>query len=84
MGGTGANTYLALGAGWRLRPRLNAVAGLGRREQDGSVDYTAWNAGLVLRLIDGVALDARWYATDQDARGPNYQDRLAAALIFDF
>ena len=77
---TGANTYLALDAGWRVRPGLQAVAGLGRREQDDSVDYTAWNAGLVLRLSAEMALDARWHATNQDEEGPNYQDRFVAAV----
>ena len=84
FGDTGRNTYLALDGKWRLRPRLHAVAGVGRREQENSVDYTAWNAGLVLELSDRLELEARYYGADQDRAGPNYDDRLVAAVGLSF
>lgn len=84
FGNTGRNTYLALDGAWRLRPRLAAVAGLGRREQEGSVDYTAWNAGLVFELSERVELEARYHATGQSQEGPNHQDRLVAAFEVEF
>ena len=81
---TGANTYLAVEAGWRLRPGLQAVAGAGRRDQERSVSYSAWNAGLVLDVAEQAALDVRWHATDRDEAGPNFRDRLVGALRVSF
>jgi uncharacterized protein (TIGR02001 family) len=84
FGGTGANTYAALDGSWRLHARVEAVAGLGGREQENSVEYTAWNAGLILEMHERIALDVRWFATDQDAEGANHRDRLVTAVTLDF
>ena len=84
FGDTGRNTFLAVDGAWRWRSRLAVVGGLGRREQDNSVDYTAWNGGLVFDMSDRLALEARYYATDQSDRGPNFEDRLVAALEVSF
>lgn len=57
--GTGANTYVAAEAGWRARPNLRLVTVLGRREQEGSVSYSALNAGVILDVSDRALLDVR-------------------------
>ena len=42
------------------------AAAIGRREQDNSLDYTAWNAGVTYALTDNIDADLRYYATDAD------------------
>jgi uncharacterized protein (TIGR02001 family) len=64
--------------------RFTASASLGRREQNGGADYTAWNAGGALNLTDRVALDMRWYDTDAHDLGKAYRGKVVAALSVRF
>jgi uncharacterized protein (TIGR02001 family) len=64
--------------------RFTASAALGRREQNGGADYTAWNAGGALSITDRVALDMRWYDTDSHDLGKAYRGKVVAALSVKF
>lgn len=68
----------AVGARWSV------VAGVGRREQAASPDYTAWNAGAILKLTESAELDIRWSDTDGHANDDSYDGRVVAALIVSF
>jgi uncharacterized protein (TIGR02001 family) len=64
--------------------RFTASAALGRREQDGGADYTAWNVGGSVKVADRVALDMRWYDTDSHDLGEVYRGKVVAALSVNF
>jgi uncharacterized protein (TIGR02001 family) len=54
------------------------------RRAHGGADYTAWNAGVKHKFDDHIALDVRWYDTDQHALGEKYEGRLVGALTYAF
>lgn len=71
-------------AGFALGSRTRASAAVGERISDTSAEYTAWNVGVKHKLTSAVAVDLRWYDTDEHALGERYEDRLVAALTFAF
>ncbi len=83
-GSSGSWIWIAGRVGWELSPRLQATAELGRREQDRSVDYTGWNAGVSLALSHAVELDLRWHDTDADRPGEQYARALVATASVAF
>ena len=84
MGGTEAWTWVEARLGWDFTDRLEGTAAIGRREQDNSLDYTAWNAGVTYALTDRIDTDVRYYATDADVPGEQYADSLVATLSLAF
>jgi len=84
MGGTEAWTWVEARLGWDFTDRLEGTAAIGRREQDNSLDYTAWNAGVSYALTDNLDADLRYYATDADVPGAQYADSLVAAISLAF
>ena len=83
-GGSHEFTYYEARAGYRFTPKLRATAAIGRRETEDSVDYTAWNVGATYRLDDHLDLDLRYYDTNRDSFGPQYEDAFVGALTFNF
>lgn len=84
MGGTEAWTWVEARLGWDFTNKLEGTAAIGRREQDNSLDYTAWNAGVTYALTDNLDADVRYYATDADVPGEQYADSLVAAISLAF
>lgn len=84
MGGTEAWTWVEARLGWDFTDKLEGAAAIGRREQDNSLDYTAWNAGLTYALTGNIDADLRYYATDADVPGEQYADSLVAGISFAF
>ena len=84
MGGTEAWTWLEARAGWDFTDKLEGTAAIGRREQDNSLDYTAWNAGFTYALTDNIDAELRYYATDADVPGEQYADSLVAGISLAF
>ncbi|GLS00919.1 hypothetical protein GCM10007859_09290 [Brevundimonas denitrificans] len=84
MGGTEAWTWVEARLGWDFTDKLEGTAAIGRREQDNSLDYTAWNAGLTYALTDKIDADLRYYATDADVPGEQYADSLVAGISLAF
>lgn len=83
-GSTRAWTWVAARAGWVLSPRLEASVELGRREQDGSIDYTGGNAGVTFAATPVLDLDLRWHDTDADTPSGQYAGALVANLALSF
>ncbi len=83
-GSSHAFTYYEARAGYKLAPRWKVTAAVGRRDTEDSVDYTAWNAGVGYKIDDNVDLDLRWYDTDRDSLGAQYEDALVGAISFNF
>jgi uncharacterized protein (TIGR02001 family) len=84
MGGTEAWTWVEARLGWDFTNRLEGTAAIGRREQDNSLDYTAWNAGFTYALTNNIDADLRYYATDADVPGEQYADSLVAGISLAF
>lgn len=84
-GGATEAWWVEARAGWRLSPKAKLTGALGRREQDGGADYTAWNAGVNYALTERLSGDLRWYDTDgADEFGKNYDSRVVAGLELSF
>lgn len=83
-GSTKAWTWVEARAGWDFNETLSASAAVGRREQDGSIDYTGYNAGVSWAVSRHAELDLRWYGTDGPASDPRYADSLVAEISFGF
>ncbi|RZJ75497.1 MAG: hypothetical protein EON88_36770, partial [Brevundimonas sp.] len=71
-------TWIEARLAWPLARALSGSAAIGRREQQDSVDYTGWNAGVAWTATDRLTLDLRWYGTDARVAGPTYRDELVA------
>ena len=84
LGPTDDWTWVEARLGWEFTPRLNASAAVGRREQDGGVDYTAWNLGTTYSLTRDIDLDLRWYDTSERDLSVQYDSALVAAVNFYF
>jgi uncharacterized protein (TIGR02001 family) len=83
-GGTEAWTWVEARLGWDFTDKLSGTASIGRREQDNSIDYTGWNAGLTYALTRNIEADLRYHATDADVPGEQYADALVAGISFAF
>ncbi len=79
-GGTEAWTWVEARVGWDFTDKLNGTVAIGRREQDLSVDYTGWNAGLTYDLTDNLEFDLRWYDNDADVPTEQYSSALVAGI----
>jgi uncharacterized protein (TIGR02001 family) len=84
IGSTEAWTWVEARVGWDFTDKLSATASIGRREQDNSIDYTGWNAGLTWALTRNIEADLRYHATDADVPGEQYADALVAGISFAF
>lgn len=86
MGTTEAWTWVEARARWDLTLDTALSAGIGRREQDLSVDYTGWDVGVTWQLTRAVDLDLRYHDTDADPVlfGDQYGSALVANLGFYF
>lgn len=84
MGGTEAWSWVEARLGWDFTDKLEGTAAVGRREQDNSLDYTAWNVGFTYALTRSLDADVRYYATDADVPGEQYADSLVAGISLSF
>lgn len=80
LGATEAWTWVEGRIGWEFSNRLSGTAAVGRRGQDNSVDYSAWNAGITYDLTDNLDFDLRWYDTDAGVPTETYDSALVAAI----
>ena len=83
-GSAEAFTWVEGRLGWAFTPRLDGSIAVGRREQDLAPDYTGWNAGVTYALTRALDLDLRYYDTDADTFGEQYEDALVAKVAYAF
>lgn len=83
-GSSHAFAYYEARLGYKLTRKLRVTTAVGHRDTEDSLDYTAWNAGFGYKVDDNVDLDLRWYDTDQDGVGPQYDQALVGAVSFAF
>ena len=80
-GATGRWTWVEARVGWAFTDTLKGTAAVGRREQQDSVDYTGWNAGVTWAMTKALNLDLRWYDTNADPGAA--EDQYGSALVAD-
>jgi uncharacterized protein (TIGR02001 family) len=83
-GATEAWTWVEAQVGWDFTDKLSGSGALGYRDQDGSLDYTAYNVGVTYAVTDNMDADLRWYGTDVENPSDTYADQLVAAVSFAF
>lgn len=79
-GSTKAWTWVEARLGWDVTDKLEATAAVGRREQDSSIDYTGWNAGVTYAVTDRFEVDLRWFDTDANEPGDQYEGALVVGV----
>lgn len=72
--------YLEGAASVSPADRWTISGAVGRQWVSSDFDYTTWNAGAAYQLTDRVALDVRYFDTDQHDFGPVYGSRAVASL----
>lgn len=83
-GSTESFTWVEGRIGWDFTNRLEGTVAVGRREQTNAPDYTGWNAGVTYALTDVMDLDLRYYDTDANTFGEQYEDALVARVAYAF
>lgn len=83
-GSTEAWTWYEARLGWDFDDRLAVSGSIGKREQELSVDYSAWDVGVTYALTRAIQADLRWYDTDADTQGRQYEDALVLDLSIAF
>jgi uncharacterized protein (TIGR02001 family) len=79
-GSTGQAVFGEAELTWKVADRTEQNAAVGRRQRDGSPDYTAFNVGISHQLLSEVTLDLRYYATDRDEEGEQYRPGVVASV----
>lgn len=82
--GTREAWWVEAQAAYKISGKTKASVAVGSRRAHGGADYTAWNVGVKHKLTDAVAVDVRWYDTDEHDLGDSYEGRLVGALTFAF
>ncbi|WP_339913221.1 TorF family putative porin [uncultured Brevundimonas sp.] len=77
-------TWIEGRLGWDFTDKLSGTAAIGRREQDNSVDYTGWNAGMTYAVTHNVDFDLRYYDTDANLPGEQYASAVVGEMTFSF
>ena len=80
LGSTRESAWMEAGATWKLDGKTNLVAAIGRREREGSTDYTAFNAGVTRALSKRVSAELRYYDSARSDLGENFEGRFVGAL----
>ncbi len=83
-GSTEAWTWYEARLSWDFNDRLAASGSIGQRDQELSVDYSAWDLGVTYALTRAIQADLRWYDTDADTEGRQYEDALVLDLSIAF
>lgn len=84
VGKTRQSFYFEGGPTIHIGKSTRLVANIGRREQDGSPDYTSFNAGISRTVLKGLTIEARYYGTTRGGLGEAYQGRavISARLTY--
>ncbi len=73
-------TYAEINGAISPADRWTISAALGRQWVSSDFDYATWNLGAAYQLTDNLALDVRYFDTDEHDFGAAYDGRVAASL----
>jgi hypothetical protein len=80
FGRTRESAWMEASATWKLDGKTSIVGAIGRREREGSTDYTAFNAGVSRTLFKGVTADLRYYDSARSSLGDPFESRVVGSL----
>lgn len=80
LGSTSQSVFAEGGIGWKLHPKLQLSANIGRRERGKSPDYWAGNVGAALTITRNFTAELRYYDTDKSDLDEPFDERIVAAL----
>lgn len=73
-------TYAEINGAISPADKWTISAALGRQWVSSAFDYTAWNLGAAWQMTDHLALDVRYFDTDEHDFGDAYDSRAVASL----
>ena len=73
-------TYAEINGAISPADKWTISAAVGRQWVSSDFDYTTWNLGAAYQLTDHLALDVRYFDTDEHDFGAAYDGRVAASL----
>ena len=73
-------TYLQADLAFKPADKWTVSGAVGRQWVSSNFDYTTWNAGVAYNLTDKVAVDLRYYDTDEHGFGDIYGSRGVVSL----
>lgn len=73
-------TWVEANAAFSPADKWTVSGAVGRQFLSSDFDYTTWNAGAAYQMTDNLALDLRWYDTDEHDFGQIYEGRAVASL----
>jgi uncharacterized protein (TIGR02001 family) len=76
--------YFGGRATYRVTQKLSIGGGLGRQTINQGLDHDTWNAGVNYAFTKNVALDLRYYDTDEHRLGSDYRSHYVAAVKVSF
>lgn len=79
-GETGDAEYYEANAAWAIDKQWSISGAVGRQEIEKAAGYTTWNAGVSYALSDHIALDLRYWDTDEHGFGHPYGSRIIGGL----
>lgn len=80
LGSTTHSTFAEAGLGFKIHPKLQLSANLGRRERGNSPDYWAGNVGAAFTISRNFTAELRYYDTDKSNLDEPFERRLVGAI----
>lgn len=80
LGSTTHSVFAEGGLGWKIHPKVQLSANIGRRERGNSPDYWAGNVGAALTINRNFTAEVRYYDTDKSDLDEPFDERIVAAL----
>ncbi|MBO9709556.1 MAG: hypothetical protein J7521_15220 [Caulobacter sp.] len=72
--------YYEINGSYPVADRWTVSGAVGRQTYEGSGDYATWNVGAAWSFTKTLALDLRYYDTDEHSFGKTYDGRAVASL----
>ena len=73
-------TYAEVNGAVSPADKWTVSGAVGRQWVSSDLDYTTWNLGAAYQLTDHLALDVRYFDTDEHDFGSSYDSRVVASL----
>lgn len=73
-------TYYEVNGAYAFNDKISASAAIGRQDVSYNGDYTTWNVGATWAFAPRLALDVRYYDTDEHGFGDLYESRGVIGL----
>jgi hypothetical protein len=80
LGSTTYSLYAEGGVTWKLHPKIQLSANIGRRHRGNALDYTSANVGAAVTITSNFTGEVKLYDTNKSDMGDPFKRRLVASL----